>query len=144
MRIILYIVLLILVASGSFMLGRESARPSTTEAVAGLLGVGQWTGVAAGLLEDARRLYEGAQLKMCQRDTQTLADLNNALSERLRTSESRLSEATQERDRIRQDMRQAHETNKKLAEKLYSDECKDWAEQPVCPGVRELLQRQNR
>ena len=142
MRIILYIVLLILVASGSFMLGRESARPSTTEAVAGLLGVGQWTGVAAGLLEDARRLYEGAQLKMCLKDTKTLAEANEELSERLGTSESRLEKALADRDAARLSVREHYETSKMLADRLYSRDCSEWASTPVCPGVSSLLRNE--
>lgn len=136
---VVFLVILLLTAVGAFALGRESAKPSTSKVVSGLLFGDRWDVFGAGLLEDARRLYEGARLDICLRDTQTMADANEELRERLGTSERRLEESLEEKARIEKAMKDYYEQAKELSDKLYSTDCKEWGDAPVCPGIRGLL-----
>ena len=136
---LLFAVALFLTAVGAFALGRESAKPSTSKVVAGLLFDNKWAGLGAGLLEDARRLYEGARLDICLKDTKTMATLNEELTERLGTSERRLEDSLEEKARIERQMKDYYEQAKELSGKLYSTDCKEWGDAPLCPGLRGLL-----
>lgn len=131
-----FAIVLLLTAVGAFILGRESAKPSTTRAVAGLLFKSPWQELGAGLIEDARRLYDGARLDICLQDTQDLAELNKELSDRLGTSEARLRESLQAKAQSDRMMKEYYEQAKKQAEQ---SSCEEWSNAPVCPGVRGLL-----
>lgn len=136
---LIYVCVLLAACLASFMFGRATARPSLLDEAGQALGLGRWSGVVAGAVSDARSFVDGVRLEMCLKDTQTLADANKALSERLSTSESRLGKALEDRDLAREKMREQYETNKALADKLYATSCEEWANTRVCPGISSLL-----
>lgn len=136
---LVFMILLVLVGLGGFAAGRSSTAPRVSTAVANLLGVGQYTNLVAGIIEDVKGVVQGVQLDICKKDTQTLADANEALSEALSTSEARLEQALRAESKTREELRKSYEASKILSEKLYSTDCKDWADTPVCPGIRGLL-----
>lgn len=132
-------ILLVLAGLGGYFIGASSTKPRVSTAVANMLGVGQWTGLVAGLIEDSKAVVQGVQLDICKKDTQTLARANESLSEALSTSETRLNEALRSASNTQEELRKSYEASKILSEKLYSKDCKDWADAPICPGIRGLL-----
>ena len=141
-RAALYLISLVLVFAIAFTLGRQSAQPSIVSSAAEMLGAGRWSGLVAGAFNDARTLIDGVRLDLCLKDTKTLAEANEELSERLGTSESRLEKALADRDAARLSVREHYETSKMLADRLYSRDCSEWASTPVCPGVSSLLRNE--
>lgn len=137
--LVVFMILLVLVGLGGFAAGRSSTKPRVSTAVANLLGVGQWTGLVAGIIEDSKSAVQGVRLDICLKDTQTLVQANESLSEALSTSEARLNEALRSASNTQEALRKSYEASKILSEKLYSKDCKDWADAPVCPGITGLL-----
>lgn len=135
-RYILWISILIAVATSSFAFGRMTAKPSLINEAAKTLGLSPWSGLIAGAVSDARSFVDGVRLDVCLQDTETLAEANESLRERLRTSERRLEESLAAKQRADTAMKEYYEQAKKAAEQ---PSCEEWANAPVCPNARGLL-----
>lgn len=124
----------------SFVLGRETAKPSLTRAITSNFASGPVVDLITGALYDAKILVDKARLNVCLADSEKLELANKDLATRLGAFESRLQAARESNSAIREELQKNHEVTKELADRLYSTECEEWANQPVCPAVRDLLQ----
>ena len=139
MKHILWAIALLVAVVVSFQLGKESAKPSTSRAVARLVAPGAFTELAAGLMEDAKSLVTAGRLDVCLADTERLEDANKGLAEALGTMEHRREEALLSARESKEELRKSYETTKALSEKLYQTDCEAWANTNVCPNLRGML-----
>lgn len=123
----------------SFLVGRESAKPSLTKALVGQFASGPIVDLLTGALHDAKVVVDKVRLDVCISDAEKLEAANVDLAQRLGTFESRLRSAQQSNTEIRENLRATHEVTKELSEKLYSTTCEEWALTPVCPDLRGTL-----
>lgn len=135
--------LLLLVLLGScyvsFLVGRETAKPSLTKALVGNFAAGPIVDLVTGALYDAKIVVDRARLDVCLDDSRKLEEANRDLSSRLGTFESRLRSAQQSNLEIRESLQKSYDTTKKLSERLYNTTCYEWANTEVCPALRGRL-----
>lgn len=127
----------------SFLVGRETAKPSLAKALVSNFASGPIVDLVTGALYDAKDIVDGVRLDVCLADSEKLKSANAQLAERLNSFESRLRAAQQSNNEIRESLIKSHETTKALSEKLYQTECEEWANTPVCPGLRGTLRSVN-